>query len=171
MARQAVGERQAQHLPVLVYGTLRPGGEAYTLVEDFVLSHETVTVPGMIMYSNTHFPYVTYGAQEDSITASLVHLSSMEVLDTLDTFEGYHGPGDLRNHYDRVIVEVNGMQAYIYVVSNFYRPNLASMPVVSNGDWLVHYAENPPPAIARWMAIAEDENLSDAEFFAEHADE
>lgn len=140
----------SKQLPVLVYGTLRPGqGNYYHFLEGRTLTERNVTLDGFRMYAGLGFPYVIAGRPEESIVATLIDIDPEQYEDTvmgLDMLEGYHGPGQ-RNHYDReeiTFTDENGevITASMYVAHvSMYRDINARLPILPGGDWVKHVEE------------------------------
>lgn len=148
-----------QH-PVLVYGTLRPGGWNYRVfLQGHTETENDIRVTGFNMYGGMKegFPYVTRG--EGTITGTLIHITPEdydEVMKGLDFLEGYRGEGK-RNHYERKLVTVqdeNGedVQAWIYVVEGATAALVAStLERTLNGDWILQCEEADK---ARYKVVA-----------------
>lgn len=133
----------SKYLPVLVYGTLRPGQHNYTnFLEGTTIFETTVKVDGFRMHGGYGFPYVIEGGEEESIVAELVYIDPeiyARVVSRLDFLEGYRGEGKT-NHYDRrtatVVVDGHAIEAWIYVAGAYGRDGLEKLPVVEDGDWI-----------------------------------
>lgn len=144
------------NFPVLVYGTLRPGGSNYThFLEGRTTRERTIGLNGFRMHGGQGFPYVVAGEAEDTIVATLCDVAVDaydEVVEGLDFLEGYRGPG-LQNHYDRVLIQftLNGelVQAWTYLANDSMHGHISYLPVVEHGDWLKFYAEYVADMIAR----------------------
>lgn len=137
-------------LPVLVYGTLRPGCSNYpSFLEGRTVDEQNVRIDGFTMHSRGGFPYLVRG--EGTVTATLVSIPQgryTEVMRGLDMLEGFHGDNDPHNHYDRVVHTVTlpdgtEVDAFIYVaaprVADEVRKNL---PVIESGDWVQFVTED-----------------------------
>lgn len=132
--------------PFLVYGTLRPGfGNYEWALKGLTVTEENLRVRGLRMYTpHVGFPYVGWGEQADAITGTLVTVSDdifEDVLDSLDSLEGYRGEGDPGNLYDREIIRITRdetdeeIYAYVYLVGPRMRARLAGAPYYPEGDW------------------------------------
>ena len=132
------------NLPVLVYGTLRPGGGNYNwALKGRTIEEKTVRLNGLRMYAAAHggFPYAAYGDEKDQLVADLITVEDKhyeQVLSSLDRLEGYYGVDDPRNFYDRLrfCLNINStpIQAWIYLITD---PSfLEGLVHVRNGDWL-----------------------------------
>lgn len=135
----------AQH-PVMVYGTLRPGGHNYgSFLQGHTYREQNIRVRGFNMYGgvNNGFPYVTAG--DDVITATLVNIKPDHydhVMMMLDFLEGYGGAGKA-NHYERKLATIrdeNGekVQAWVYILEGSDAELVArNYPKTKLGDWLL----------------------------------
>jgi gamma-glutamylcyclotransferase (GGCT)/AIG2-like uncharacterized protein YtfP len=132
-------------LPVLVYGTLRPmGGNYEYFLGGRTVSEQDVVLDGFTMYGGGGCPFLAVGDRQ--IVATLVHLTEDEYVDTmkgLDFLEGYRGPGDPFNGYERILhtftLDGEEIQAWIYVASDRILPSIIeSTPVLEGGDWIAH---------------------------------
>lgn len=145
-------EGDTRHLPVVVYGTLRPGQSNYDrILAGRTLSERPVVIPGYRMYSNFHYPFIVPHADAQSyIIGDLVTVPEKlweQTIWDLDFLEGYQGfEADTRNLYDRVVVKVkedNRMfDAYLYVANaSMHEEILFDMPLIPTGDWIVYSAK------------------------------
>lgn len=137
-------EHETQY-PVLVYGTLRPGGGNYNyFLDGYTTSEENIRIDGFTMFGQSGYPYLALG--NNTITATLVTIEPDvydRIMRGLDSLEGYRGEGNAHNHYDRVLHTFTwkGVErkAWIYVAINDYSVRLAhSLPVIASGDWIKH---------------------------------
>lgn len=112
---------------VLVYGTLRTGGQT-----------ETVTIRGYKMFDLGWYPGVIYsGNIDDSIVCEL-HEVDDETLKDLDDFEGYY-KDDLDNSlYLRRNYGLSTTDCELYV----YNRQVREHPRILSGDWLEHRGES-----------------------------
>lgn len=134
--------------PVLVYGTLRPGGSNYGyFLAGSTISESTVTLEGFRMLGGMGFPYVIAGMETEKIVGTLCEIDAEDyedVVSQLDMLEGYLGHGDDRNHYDRILVDVDSegetVKAWMYIASQHTKGYyLEDLPIVESGDWLTFY--------------------------------
>lgn len=149
----------------LVYGTLRPGCGNYDHFFPYV-NHvvEDVRINGFAMYGVRGFPYAVRGTDADSIECSLITVTDTPENITylqrgLDALEGYDPATPYANHYDRIVVEVNGHDAYLYVVNDAFRAqHVHDLPRLESGNW----HEVSPPGDGAYMVFvpAEEEHLS-----------
>ena len=142
------------NLPVLVYGTLRPGGSNYGgFLQGLTTAEQNVQLEGFIMYGESGCPFLDRG--DRVVTATLVHLEEnhyQETLAHLDLLEGYRGPGDDENSYERILhtFTLDGVktQAWVYVMSDSLKVYvLGSTPVLESGDWIAHVRDREQ----QWM--------------------
>ncbi|GGO93950.1 gamma-glutamylcyclotransferase family protein [Wenjunlia tyrosinilytica] len=140
----------ADRVPLFAYGTLMHGHGNHALVESAVESVEPAVLPGAAMYDAGPYPYVLLGAAA-SVRGELVHLRAdihRTALAALDELEGYIGPKDPANDYERLMCTVltdDGMnvRALVYVASAAVEPRVRQMPLVPRGDWDAHMAAQP----------------------------
>lgn len=119
---------------VLVYGTLKKGLGNHVLLKDAKFLG-TTTVRGR-MYSLGAFPGVRFD-QDGSIKCEAYEVDEPTVK-RLDRLEGYRGPGNDDNFYNRVPItfQLNGNneQGEVYEIND---PNLDSKgrSVIESGEW------------------------------------
>jgi gamma-glutamylcyclotransferase (GGCT)/AIG2-like uncharacterized protein YtfP len=132
------------YYPVLVYGTLRPGGTNYEyFLEGRTRSEQEVLLAGFLMYGDNGCPFLTRGNR--IVTATLVYPYAQgyeETMRGLDRLEGFRGEGQ-DNMYDRVLhtFHINNVEvkAWLYLVSADLLPRIAATtPVLEGGDWIEH---------------------------------
>lgn len=103
---------------LLVYGTLRPGGE------------QSITLSGYRMYDLGWYPGIVHtGNDEDTIVCERIEVQNQSHLDDLDRYEGCDG-NTKTCLYHRV--KEGGDWLYVY---NGYLHNRI---VVPDGDWLAY---------------------------------
>lgn len=140
-------------LPIITYGTLRPGcGNYLNLLEGRTISEDTVYLTGYQMRGRSGFPYVIVtGDDNDRVVGTLVHVAPElyeRTLSSMDSLEGYR-EGSNQNHYDRILVnyELNGEigQAYMYVAGSGFALDMANeLPIIPEGDWIEHVRQTRP---------------------------
>lgn len=147
----------------LVYGTLRPGCGNYDHFFPYVAhSVQTVRIYGFAMFGLEGFPYAVRAGATDSIECTLITVTDTPdnvryLTKGLDTLEGYT-PNGKYNHYDRITVEVNGLNAHLYVVSDKFRDyHVSGLPQLDSGNW--HDAEAPIGGAYMWIYEGEDESI------------
>lgn len=155
--------------PVLVYGTLREGqcNYDYALQGNVQGPATIVRIPGLSMTSfSASFPYVYQSdvEGEGEITAELIYIQPEKydaVLARMDNIEGFSGPNELGNHYDRVLVEVDcggeSVKAWLYLFAAFPSGGVRS----EQGDTRVRLMKmtNLPVQCGDWLAY--DQMLAD----------
>jgi gamma-glutamylcyclotransferase (GGCT)/AIG2-like uncharacterized protein YtfP len=134
--------------PVFVYGTLRSGEGNYSWALAGKTASETrATLTGAVMHDNGGFPFVTMldATETNQVIGDLMYINPDDyflVMNSLDGLEGYRGPGNPGNMYDRVLVTVTTedgteVEAYTYLVaSDLYEYRVSRLPVIDSGDWL-----------------------------------
>lgn len=133
----------AAHLPVFVYGTLRPGhGNYRQLLAGRTIRETPATVSGLALYG-CGIPYAvpTQGA---TTVGALIHVDASvyaQVLHDLDSLEGYRPHRPDRSHYVRaswIVATDNGdlAEAWIYLAG----PHVITddLEPVPNNDWALN---------------------------------
>lgn len=143
------------HLPVFVYGTLRPSfGNYEWCLKDRTTSEQPATLDAAVMLSNGGFPYVKRTDDPTQVVVgTLMHLDPAQRTQTmrdLDMLEGFIKPGARMNHYDREVVQVrltdgSLADAWTYLASPVTAARTAHLTVVESGDWALHRGR---PAVA-----------------------
>lgn len=135
-------------LPFFVYGTLRPGGRHHAwALRGRTAAEEPAELSGAMLYEGPGYPYAvrTPERPRETVRGTLVRVvpaAYPEVLAALDRLEGYAGPGDGANLYDRVTawpVRHDGVRvrAWLYAAAPRLAARLrASGRPVPGGDWL-----------------------------------
>ncbi|GAA3371318.1 gamma-glutamylcyclotransferase [Streptomyces sannanensis] len=132
-------------LPFFVYGTLRPGERNHDLLlRGRVTGEEPATLAGAVLYEGPGFPYALSAPPGSVITGDLVTPrpgTYDETLTLLDRLEGYYGPGDPRNLYDRIARDVcrpdgSTARAWVYLTAEKAARELrAHGRVIPGGEW------------------------------------
>ena len=137
---------------VFVYGTLRPGGGNYPLLQGSTVTEEPAVADGLALYSNGSgsFPYAT--AQPGrAVSGTLCTISDCQwpaVRRRLDLLEGFHPRHPDTSHYLRrrwpVRTTINqswvdgsdsrSTIAWLYLAAP--RVRIDSSRLVASGDWL-----------------------------------
>ncbi|MFI9723249.1 gamma-glutamylcyclotransferase family protein [Streptomyces sp. NPDC052396] len=131
------------HLPVFVYGTLRPGQHNYArYLRGHTLTEQPARLLGAALYAGPGYPYAVPAAHStvhgDLVTLTLDHYAA--TLAALDALEGC-APGAPDNLYDRVareVVQANGAhtQAWVYLAAPALARRLRSTgTLIPNGRW------------------------------------
>ncbi|EGX58294.1 hypothetical protein SZN_18581 [Streptomyces zinciresistens K42] len=133
-------------LPFFVYGTLRPGEHHHdAFLRGRTLAEEPARVNGAVLYDGPGYPYaVRDGRDGATVHGHLVTARPEEypaLLAALDHLEEYT-PGDPRNLYERIAVEVvrasdeTAVRAWIYVAAPSVAARLGSRGTrIDSGDW------------------------------------
>lgn len=163
-ARREPTTTTERHLPAFVYGTLRRNqGNWSWCLQGRTIAEVPATLNTARMWSNGGFPFVSMTDATDAhvVVGELMYIPEnlfADVLNDLDSLEGFYGEGNPRNMYDRKIVTVTTadgeqVEAYTYLVSPdlYVRRVLGDdlvegLPLVESGDWLAHRAATP----TRW---------------------
>lgn len=148
------------NLPVFVYGTLRTGEGNYAwALKGQTSREEPATLTAARIYDGIGFPFVSRLAAlpTDNVRGDLMHIPEDrydDVLDSLDGLEGYFGPDNPMNMYDRVLVAVTlddgtEVEAYTYLVSErLFHNRVSSLAVITSGDWVTHDRSRPGRRLA-----------------------
>lgn len=129
--------------PVFVYGTLRTGlGNYQRILDGNTLHEEPATLAGATMRDAGGCPFVSLDGT-GTVTGEVMYLDPETLAVTmsrLDRLESYFGPGNPKNMYDRVQVEVtladgSIITAYTYVTGRSMRRWARDMPIIDSGDW------------------------------------
>ena len=119
-------------IKVFVYGTLRNGCRNRHIVERYIVDSEKITINGTL-YNVGEYPALVIDESGNKVTGELLTVKE-EALRPLDTLEGYIGPNDSRNYYERVL-HPNGFYVYIWEKEKVELQNLKQ---IVSGDWLVY---------------------------------
>ncbi|MGK9459063.1 gamma-glutamylcyclotransferase family protein [Streptomyces sp. G6] len=144
----------AGRLPFFVYGTLRPGAPNHArFLDGRTRAEEPARLTGAVLYPGPGYPY----AVEDPagvVTGDLVTArpeTYADLLATLDRLEEY-APGDPRNLYDRVAMNVvrvadgSPVRAWVYVAAPAVAAGLrARATPIEGGEWRPAGPTAPPP--------------------------
>gem|GEM_PF-688251 len=134
-----------EHLPLLVYGTLREGEPNVGRLGETAQFGELVRIPGVRMYQAGWHPFAVWDATAtDGIVCQVVRIPPADftnVLAACDDLEGTVGPDDPANWYDRVAIEYPAQtgpeRAWIYVASATTASGATNdLPEVPGGDWV-----------------------------------
>ncbi|MDP4160847.1 MAG: gamma-glutamylcyclotransferase family protein [Bacillota bacterium] len=125
---------------VFVYGTLLSGLSNHRVVKPYVVDCKAAKTVGQLYHLPYGYPAVIDSDSEQKIIGELLELKEAEpALKALDRLEGYIGPGDRRNLYERIVQEVvmtdcSRVLAYIYVWANPEKLDRIG-ELVPDGDW------------------------------------
>ncbi len=140
------------HLPVFVYGTLRPGHWNYRgFLEGRTEAEAPATLPGGRMWDGG-FPYVAETEGGGTIVGILIDVKRREwdgVRHRLDGLEGFDPAGGRENHYTRQARSVTAADgstriAWVYFAApeTVSRIEARGLPVIPSGDWAEDGAHN-----------------------------
>jgi len=140
------------HLPVFVYGTLRPGHWNYRgFLEGRTEAEAPATLPGARMWDGG-FPYVAETEGGGTIVGNLIDVKDHEwdlVRQRLDGLEGFDPTGGRENHYTRharIVTAADGSNriAWVYFAApeTVRRIEARCLPVIASGDWAEDGARN-----------------------------
>lgn len=132
---------------VFVYGTLRPGGRNYPLLQDSTVNEEPAIAEGLALYDNSSgtFPYAA--AQPGrAVSGTLCTITDQQwpaVRRRLDLLEGFHPRHPATSHYlrRRWPVRTTPMDdaaarsaiAWLYLAAP--RVRIDTSRLVASGDW------------------------------------
>ncbi|GGR75139.1 gamma-glutamylcyclotransferase [Streptomyces aureoverticillatus] len=121
---------RGEHLPVFVYGTLRPGERNHAAyLRGRITSTTPARLPHTVLYAGPGYPYAVETPEATQVDGDLITpdpTAYETLLAALDHLEDY-SPGDPRNLYERVAREVTcedgtRTRAWVYVAA----PRLAA---------------------------------------------
>jgi gamma-glutamylcyclotransferase (GGCT)/AIG2-like uncharacterized protein YtfP len=119
---------------IFVYGTLRPSGHAFHLVQPFVVRHCPAVLTGYILVGEGHrYPWCVKSPHGE-VAGELLWLRDPErAFGVLDQYEGIHDP---EPEYVRVVADVlignEIIPAWVYVGGPAVPGDAV---VVEGGDW------------------------------------
>lgn len=123
---------------VFVYGTLRMGEPWHNLLAPYTTAVQPATLHGAELYwASDWYPGLVKGT--GTVTGELAELDPLQmdaVLEVLDEFENYHGPGDPANQYEREVITVKTndgarRDAWVYV----WLRKTEDSRRIPEGDW------------------------------------
>lgn len=116
---------------LFVYGTLRPEGSRWPILEPLAARHRPATASGDLYDTGLGFPAARFGG-EGVVVGDLVTLHSLdEAVRVLDEVEGVE-----RGLFERVRVEVRSGGEIDEVWSYAYLPPVEGLEPIPDGDWL-----------------------------------
>jgi gamma-glutamylcyclotransferase (GGCT)/AIG2-like uncharacterized protein YtfP len=132
---------------VFVYGTLLSGMDNFHLIEPYAAAIRQGETSGELFHLTYGYPALVPGG-EKVVQGELVHLADVaKALPVLDHLEGYRGPDQPDNHYERRECRVKTadgevVPAYVYIWAN---PELLARigTRVAGGCWRQFMAERP----------------------------
>jgi gamma-glutamylcyclotransferase (GGCT)/AIG2-like uncharacterized protein YtfP len=122
-------------LPVFVYGTLRAGSWNHDawLAPWLAGPTEPATLPGYALHHHGGLPYIT-PSPERFARGELARLDPARYDEGLMRLDELEDIDD--RHYDRVVVEVGGEPAFVYVAGPRIAARLGAGTEIPSGDWL-----------------------------------
>ena len=113
---------------VLVYGTLKKNNplHGYLRLAQFM---GTVRLPYFKLFNLGPFPAAKYTGDEKDTIATEMYRVDRYTLSNLDRVEGFVSMGSPYNHYDRMLIELDDKQAWIYTQEN------PKGKEIENGEW------------------------------------
>lgn len=119
-----------------VYGTLKRGFGNNRLLRDAIFLGEHTTEPKYTMYSAGGFPIVKTGGQT-AIKCELFATDNKDIIEDVNSLEGYRGKNDPNNWYDRMTIETKHGPAEMFVMHK--TGNERPSAVVETGEWQNQY--------------------------------
>lgn len=116
---------------LFVYGTLRPGGSRWPILEPLASRHRPATASGRLYDTGLGFPAARFGEPGTVVGDLIALLSAEEALAVLDEVEGLE-----RGLFERVRVEVRSAGETREAWSYVYRPSVRGLEPIPDGDWL-----------------------------------
>lgn len=119
---------------VAVYGSLRKGLGNHVLLRDSqLISTETVSLPYR-MLSMGGFPGLVPSDNIHDIVVEVYEVTD-DTLQDLNSLEGYYGKNNQHNFYNRVKIETNVGEAFIYILNRGHESSMKDRIWVDSGDW------------------------------------
>ncbi len=113
-----------------VYGSLRKGLGNHGTLGNAPMVGVTKTDPEFTMVSLGGFPGVVKGGNT-SITLEVYEVKNPTIEQNLDWLEGYEGPNNEYNFYNKELINTEFGKAYIYYLND----DVSNDPIVESGDW------------------------------------
>lgn len=123
---------------IFVYGTLRRGECNHNLITDTNCLAMAARINGCLM--DTGFGYPGLLKEAGEVIGELYEITE-EHLMRLDALEGYLGPGDARNLYNRIKIEVNTDREIVMAWTYFYDRESDERSLLKFSDWKVYQME------------------------------
>ncbi|WP_420643006.1 gamma-glutamylcyclotransferase family protein [Candidatus Leptofilum sp.] len=145
-------------LPFFVYGTLLPNQPNFYLWGTDILTKQPATFKGGKLYDMGYYPMLVSAETSDVVQGIVITVAPTKyvvVQQRLDALEGYQPNRPDASGYRRRAVEVilaNGrsQQAWVYLGQSEL---VVGKPIVANGDWAAHAAQNQPNLQTWWNRI------------------
>jgi gamma-glutamylcyclotransferase (GGCT)/AIG2-like uncharacterized protein YtfP len=124
---------------IFVYGTLREGQSNFGLISDLVKSITPATTRGW-MFDLGGYPVLVDGSGHISGEVMEFH-DPEEAIKRMDALEGYNGPNNASNHYEREQTTVEMMDGRLEICEVYrYSENrkqelISRYPIIFIGDW------------------------------------
>lgn len=149
--------KENQH-PFFVYGTLLPNQPNFSLWGDALSQMEPATLHGGLLYDMGFYPMLVAAHEKNAVHGRIVQIHSSKyeaVRQRLDALEGYDPTNPNRMGYRRQAVEVvlqdgRFQTAWAYMGQ---AKLVTHKPVIQNGDWAAHAAQNQPNLEEWWQEI------------------
>jgi gamma-glutamylcyclotransferase (GGCT)/AIG2-like uncharacterized protein YtfP len=120
---------------LFVYGSLRAGERYHHLLEGATLVAKRAWTRGLLYDTGWGYPGMIPGR---GTVFGEVYRVDGEQLKRIDHLEGFHGPGDARNRYDRVVRTVRTpagpIRCFLYLYADSDRLQ-AQGRRIPNGNW------------------------------------
>lgn len=114
---------------VFVYGSLRQGQSARSLIADYLAGAQPATMPGTLYALPDGYPVITEG--DNPVVGELLELSDLTAaLPLLDAYEGDDYIRTLRQATLR-----DGTEVWSWVYTNARPELLANAVLIESGDW------------------------------------
>ena len=119
---------------VFVYGTLRMSGSNHDLVKKFIINSLPYQIRGSL-YNVGMYPALVLGDTNGIVSGERITIPE-HILVNLDRLEGFFGPGDQHNLYDRILhTDENGSRFYVYTWT-FEKIAAKGLKLIESGDWI-----------------------------------
>ena len=125
---------------LFVYGTLLEGEYNHGRLADSKKVADQVWVYGELFDTHCGYPAL-YTGNDDKVSGELYEVSPA-VMKQIDELEGYFGPFDSGNLYDKVEVEVHvGQHTYKALTYVYAQPKTKKLQKIDSGDWRMYARE------------------------------
>jgi gamma-glutamylcyclotransferase (GGCT)/AIG2-like uncharacterized protein YtfP len=161
MIRWYRGEER-MNFNLFVYGTLLKGEANHKLLKGARLIAEQARTNGKLY--DTGFGYPALAADQGREVYGELYAIDSAQLPALDELEDYYGPGDERNHYERVEVRVRTDRGEHTAITYVFTPDdTTGCRWISLGDWRVDQLLLKPAGEA-WLYYAYGSCMDDVRF-------
>ncbi len=125
---------------LFVYGTLLEGEYNHSRLAGSRKIAEQVWVKGELYDTGCGYPAL-YAEGEQQVYGELYEVNDA-VMQQVDWLEGYHGPSDPGNHYEKIEIEVFGQSDSLKALTYVYAfPKTRKIQKIESGNWRIYGSE------------------------------